>query len=140
MQRQIIAESKMESIDQEHKRCNYQDNQSPNQTGRSGNWRPHDTRSQLSELEKSLNQFTTDIDSLFPDLEDADAVEWNDVISYFFNKIKTTRETLAQPITKCRPNLARENQEHEIECENKQSKEIEVQNSQHCEEMNKLLH
>ena len=43
-------------------------------------------------------------------------------------------------ITECRRNLARENQECEIEREHKRSKEIEVQNSQHCEEINKLLH
>ena len=99
-----------------------------------------DTRSQLSELEKSLDQFTTDIDSLSPDLEDADGDKWNDAISYHFGKIKTTQDTLAQMITERRRNLARENQECEIEREHKRSKEIEVQNSQHREEINKLLH
>jgi len=58
----------------------------------------------------------------------------------YFDKIKTTQDTLAQLITKRRRNLARENQEREIEREHKRSKEIEVQNSQHREEISKLLH
>ena len=37
------------------------------------------TRSQLSELEKSLDQFTTETDSLSADLEDADD-KWNNAI------------------------------------------------------------
>ena len=97
-----------------------------------------DTRNQLSEFEKSLNQFTTVIDSLSPDLEDANGDKWNDKIS--FDKIKRTQDTLAQLITKHRRNLARENQEREIEREHKRSKEIEVQDSQHREELSKLLH
>ena len=99
-----------------------------------------DTRSQLSEFKKYLDQFTTDIDSLSPDSEDADGDKWNDAISYYFDKIKTTQNTLAQLITECRRNLACENQEGEIQCEHKRSKEIEVQNSQHRQEMSKLLH
>jgi len=51
------------------------------------------SRSQLSEFEKSLDQFTTDIDSLSPDLEDADNHKWNKAISYYFDTIKTTQET-----------------------------------------------
>ena len=94
-----------------------------------------DTRSHLSELEKSLDQFTTDIDSLSPDLEDADGDKWNDAISYHFDKIKTTQDTLAQMITDCRRNLARENQERQTEREYKRSNEIEVQNSQHRKEI-----
>ena len=70
-----------------------------------------DTRSQLSELEKSLDQFTTDIDSLSKDLKDADSDKWNDAISCHFGKIKTTQDTLAQMITERRRNLACENQE-----------------------------
>ena len=99
-----------------------------------------DTRSQLSEFEKSLDQLTTVIDSLSLDLEDADGDKWNDNISYYFDKIKTTQDTFAQLITKRRRYLARENQEREIEREHKRSKEIEVQNSQHREEISKLLH
>ena len=87
---------------------------------------------------KSLDQFTTDIDSLSLDLEDADGDKWNDAISYHFDKIKTTQATLAQLITKSYCSLARENQEHEIKREHKQSKEIEVQNSQHSKKINKL--
>ena len=94
-----------------------------------------DTTSQLSEFEKSLDQFTTVIDSLSPDLEDADSDKWNNNISYYFNKIKTTQDTLAQLITQRRRNLACENQEREIEREHKRGKEIKVQNSQHCEEI-----
>ena len=81
-----------------------------------------DTRSQLSEFEKYLDQFTTDTDSLSPDSEDADGDKWNDAISYYFDKIKTTRNTLAQLITECRRNLACENQEGEIQREHKRSK------------------
>lgn len=99
-----------------------------------------DTTSQLSELEKSLDQFTTVIDSLATDLEDADGDKWNNNISCYFDKIKTTQDTLAQLITERRRNLARENKEREIEREHKRSKEIEVQNSQHREEISKLLH
>ena len=61
-------------------------------------------------------------------------------IWYYFNKIKTTQDTLAQLITEYRRNLAHENQEREIEREHKWSKEIKVQNSQHREEISKLLH
>jgi len=48
---------------------------------------------------------------------------------YYFDKIKTTQDTLTQLITEHRRNLARENQEREIE----RDKEIEVQ---HREEIN----
>ena len=83
-----------------------------------------DTRGQLSEFKKSLDQFTTDIDSLSPDLEDADSDKWNNAISYYFDKIKTTQDTLAQLITERRRNLACEIKEREIEREHKRSKEI----------------
>jgi len=73
-----------------------------------------DTRSQLSEFEKSLDQFTTDIDSLSLDLEDADGNKWNDAISYYFDKIKTTQDTLAQLITQRRCHLAHENQKLKV--------------------------
>ena len=78
-----------------------------------------DMRSQLCEFEKSIDKFTTVIDSLSLDLEDADGDKWNGNISYYFNKIKTTQDTLAQLITEYRRNLAHENQEREIECEHK---------------------
>ena len=99
-----------------------------------------DLRSELSEFEKSLDQFTTDIDSLSLDLEDADGDEWNDSISYCFDKIKTTPDTLAQMITEghC-SSLAHENQRREMEREHKRSKEIEIQNRQHREEINNLV-
>ena len=79
-----------------------------------------DLRSELSEFEKSLDQFTTDIDSLSPDLEDADGDKWNYSISYCFDKIKTTPDTLAQMITEGhRSSLAHENQRCEMEREHK---------------------
>ena len=120
----------MESNHQEHKQCDYKDSRSPNQTGRNGNWRPH-------RHEKSAFWISS---QLSPDLEDADSDKWNDVISYYFDKIKTTQDTLAQLMTERRRNPAREIKEREIEREHKRSKEIEVQNSQHREEINKVLH
>ena len=78
-----------------------------------------DLRSELSKFEKSLDQFTMDIDSLSPDLEDADGDKWNDAMSHYFNKIKTTQDTLAHMITKRRHSRAHENHEREIEREHK---------------------
>ena len=130
----------MKSNHQEHKQCDYTDSRSPNKLDEMEIEDLTDTRSQLSEFEKSLYQFTTDTDSLSPDLEDADGDKWNDAISYYFDKIKTTQDTLAQLITKRRRDLAREIKEREIEREHKRSQKIEVQNSQHRKEINKQLH
>ena len=75
-----------------------------------------DTKSQLSEVEKSLHQFTRDTDSLSPDLEDADDDKQNDAISYYFNQNKDQNNSrpFAQLRTERRRNLARENKEREI--------------------------
>ena len=99
-----------------------------------------DIRSQLSEFEKTLDHFTTEIDSFSPVLDDADGDNWNDAISGYCNKIKTAQDTLAQLIIERRCNQTRENKEREIEGEHNQNKKNEVQNSQHREEINKLLH
>lgn len=61
-------------------------------------------------------------------------------INVLFWQDQKTQDTLAQLITEHRRNLARENQEREIEQEHSRSKEIEVQSSQHREEISKLLH
>ena len=99
-----------------------------------------DLRSQLAEFEKALDRFTSEIDSFSPDLEDADGNKWNDAISDYFDKMKTAQDTLAQLIIERRRNQIRENKEREIQREHDRNKEIEAQNNQHREEMNKLLH
>ena len=99
-----------------------------------------DIRSQLSEFEKALDHFTTEIDSFSADLDDPDGDNWNDAISNYFDKITTAKDTLAQLIIERRRNQTRENKEREIEREHKRNKEIEAQNNQHREEIDKLLH
>ena len=99
-----------------------------------------DIRSQLSEFEKTFDRFTAEIDSVSPDLYDEDGGNWNDAISNYFDKISLTQDTLAPLIIERRRNQTREFKEQELQREEKRNKEIEVQNSKHREEINKLLY
>ena len=47
-----------------------------------------DMTTQLFDLEKSLDRFTSEIKSFYTELEDSD--KWNDAISDYFDKIKAT--------------------------------------------------
>ena len=98
-----------------------------------------DIRNQLSECEKSLDRFTTKVDSILPD-EDPDGDNWNDTISTLFDKIKTAQDTLCQLITQRRCDQSCQNIEREIEREQNRNKELQHQSNQHREELSKLLH
>ena len=98
-----------------------------------------DIRSQLFDLEKTLDHFTSEVESLSTELDDADGNKWNDAISDYFDKIKATQDQVTQLITqRCRDEI-RENKEREIEREQKRSRELEHQNNQLREELTKLL-
>lgn len=99
-----------------------------------------DIRSQLSQFEKTFDRFTAEIDSVSSDLDDKDRENWNDAISNYFDKISLAQDTLALLNIERRRNQTREFKEQELEREEKRNKEIEVQNSKHGEEINKLLH
>ena len=52
-----------------------------------------DVRNQISECEKSLDCFTSEIDSSISDL-DENGKTWNDLLSSYFDKIKSNQEKL----------------------------------------------
>ena len=54
-----------------------------------------DIRNQISECEKSLDTFTSEIDSSIPDLDGIDGGNWNDLLSSYFDKIKSNQEELS---------------------------------------------
>jgi hypothetical protein len=54
-----------------------------------------DIRNQISECEKSLDTFTSEIDSSIPDLDGIDGGNWNDLLSSYFDKIKSNQEKLS---------------------------------------------
>ena len=51
-----------------------------------------DIRNQISDCEKSLDCFTSEIDSFVSDLDDGK--DWNDLLSDYFDKIKSNQEKL----------------------------------------------
>ena len=98
-----------------------------------------DIRSQLFDLEKTLDHFTSEVEAFSANLEDSDGEKWNDAISDYFDKIKATQDQVTQLITQRRRDETRKNKEREIEKEQNRSKELELQNNQHREELTKLF-
>ena len=98
-----------------------------------------DIRNELSECEKDLDRFTTEVNSISADFEDPDGDKWNDAISSFFDKVKTAQDALNQLIMQRRRDQNRQNIERVIVKEQNRSKELEQQNIQHREELSKLL-
>ena len=88
-----------------------------------------DIRNQISECEKSLDSFTSEIDSSIPDLDGVDGGNWNDLLSSYFDKIKSNQEKLSLLIKQHRREQMKQTKELEIEKENR-DKELEVKNTQ----------
>ena len=84
-----------------------------------------DIRNQISECEKSLDSFTSEIDSSIPDLDGVDGGNWNDLLSSYFDKIKSNQEKLSLLIKQHRREQMKQTKELEIEKENR-NKELEV--------------
>ena len=98
-----------------------------------------DIRNELSECEKGLDRFTTEVNSISANFEDPDGEKWNDAISSLFDKIKTAQDALNQLITQRRHDENLQNIEREIVREQNRNKELEQQNIQHLDELSKLL-
>lgn len=97
-----------------------------------------DMRNQLSEWEKSLDCFTSEIESFTPDLDVEECENWNDLLSSYFDKIKSSQEKLSLLIKQHRREQLKQTKELEIERENR-NKELTAQNTQHQHELNLLL-
>ena len=95
-----------------------------------------DIRNQISECEKSLDCVTSEIDSFIPEL-DEDGENWNNLLSSYFDKIKSNQEKLSLLIKQHHREQMKQAKELEIERENR-NKQLEVQNTQQQHELSLL--
>lgn len=86
-----------------------------------------------------MDRFTREIDSVSLDIGELDGENWNDTISNYFDKIKIAQDTLVLLIIECHHYQTHELKEQELKVEQKQNKEIELQDSKLLEQNKQVV-